>query len=178
MFSCLTLTHAKQKIIMEELIRRLDKPNIRVETRKKVPQVLDWVNYMEKQNIQELLDKNKEYGLRTGTKIGNYWFCCLDLDKRGWTKIFKSWQTYIKTFRGIHVYCLIGGKEPPKNSMLFYDFKRMGDLLSKGKQVVGVGSKHVSGITYELMKRGKWFMKLESIEELREKLGKWGIELK
>ena len=68
---------------MEELIKRLDKPNIRVKTKDKVPQVLDWVNYTEKQSIEELLSENGEYGLRTGTKIGNYWFCALDIDSRG-----------------------------------------------------------------------------------------------
>ncbi len=163
---------------MEELIKGLDKSYIRVKTKDKVPQILDWVNYTEKQSIADLLSENKEFGLRTGTKIGNYWFCALDLDKKGWTKLFKSWQSYIKTFRGIHVYCLIGGKEPPSNGILYYQGKRIGDLLSKGKQVVGVGSKHVSGIIYQLVKNGKWFMKLENIEELREKLGKWGIELR
>ena len=178
MFSCYVNTHARENILMEELIKRLDKPNIRVKTKDKVPQVLDWVNYIEKQSIQELLKENGEYGLRTGNKIGNYWFCCLDLDKRGWTAIFKSWQSYIKTFRGIHVYCLIGGEEPPSNSILYYQGKRIGDLLSKGKQVIGVGSRHVSGITYQLVKNGKWFMKFESVEELREKLGKWGVELR
>jgi hypothetical protein len=54
---------------MEELMGRLDKPYIRVETKDKVPQVLDWVNYTEKQSIWELLSKNGEYGLRTGTEI-------------------------------------------------------------------------------------------------------------
>lgn len=163
---------------MEELIKRLDKPNIRVETKKKVPRILDWVNYQEKRSIEELLKENGEYGLRTGTKIGNYWFCCLDLDKQGWTKIFRSWQSYIKTFRGIHVYCLIGEKEPPSNGILYYQGKRVGDLLGKGKQVIGMGSKHVSGITYQLVKNGKWFMKLESVEELREKLREYEIELR
>ena len=163
---------------MEELIKRLDKPNIRVETRRKVPQALDWVNYQEKQSIEELLSENGEFGLRTGTKLGNYWFCCLDVDKQGWTKIFKSWQSYIRTFRGIHVYLLIREKEPPNNSILFFQGKRMGDLLSKGKQVVGVGSKHVRGITYELVKNGKWFMKLKNIEELKERLRKYEIKLR
>ena len=68
---------------MEELIKRLDKPNIRVKTKDKVPKMLDWVNYTERQRIWELLSENGEYGLRTGTKLGNYWFCCLDLDSRG-----------------------------------------------------------------------------------------------
>lgn len=68
---------------MKELVRQLDKSNIRVKTKDKVPQILDWVNYQEKQSIEELLNENGEYGLRTGTKIGNYWFCALDIDKRG-----------------------------------------------------------------------------------------------
>ena len=68
---------------MEELMKRLDKSYIRVETRGKVPQILDWVNYQEKRNINQLLEENGEYGLRTGTKIGNYWFCALDIDYRG-----------------------------------------------------------------------------------------------
>jgi hypothetical protein len=142
---------------MEGLVKRLDKAFIRVKTKDKVPQVLDWVNYKEKQSIWELLSKNGEYGLRTGTKLGNYWFCALDIDQRGWTKIFKSWQSYVKTFRGIHVYLLIKEKEPPKNSMLFYRGKRIGDLFGKGRQVIGVGSKHASGIIYELVKNGRWF---------------------
>src|SRR5215217_2883552 len=75
--------HTRRKLIMEELIKRLDKPNIRVKTKDKVPKMLDWVNYTERQRIWELLSENGEYGLRTGTKLGNYWFCCLDLDKRG-----------------------------------------------------------------------------------------------
>jgi hypothetical protein len=61
----------------------------------------------------------------------------------------------VKTKRGIHVYFLVRGKEPPKNSILYYQNKRIGDLLSKGKQVIGIGSNHVSGIIYELVKRGK-----------------------
>jgi len=59
----------------------------------------------------------------------------------------------VKTKRGIHVYFLI--KKLPKNSILYYQNKRIGDLLGKGKQVIGIGSNHVSGITYELVKRGK-----------------------
>jgi hypothetical protein len=52
---------------------------------------------------------------------------------------------------------LIKGEEVPKNSRLFYLYQdeRIGDLLSKGRQVVGVGSKHVSGITYDLVKNGR-----------------------
>ena len=153
-------------------MERLDKPYVRVETKDKVPQVLDWVNYTEKQSIQELLSENGEYGLRTGTKIGNYWFCCLDLDSRGWVKICK-YLSYVKTKRGIHVYLLIKGKEPPKNYMLFYQGKKIGSFLGKGRQVIGVGS-----INKKLVKRGKWFWKFESVEELKERLKKHEIELR
>jgi len=68
---------------MELLLKELDKAHIRVKTKDKVPQVLDWVNYTEKQNIEELLNENGEYGLRTGTKVGNYYFCVLDIDQKG-----------------------------------------------------------------------------------------------
>ena len=115
--------------------------------------------------------------MRTGTKLGNYWFCCLDIDKQGWVKVCE-YLSYVKTKRGIHIYLLIKSKEPPQNSMLYYQGERIGDFLSKGKQVIGVGSKHVSGITYDLVKRGKWFWKFESIKELKEKLKKYGIELR
>lgn len=159
---------------MELLLKELDKAYIRVKTKRKVPQILDWVNCKEKQSIQELLSENGEYGLRTGTKIGNYWFCVLDIDYRGWTWLIKNtWVSYIRTFRGIHIYLLIKGEEPPKNSMLFCQVKRIGSFLSKGRQVVGVGS-----VNKELVKRGKWFWKFESVEELKERLKKFEIELR
>jgi len=57
--------------------------------------------------------------------------------------------------------------------IIFADFfikKKDRDFLGKGKQVIWVGSKHASGVVYQLIKNGKWFMKLESVEVLREKL--------
>ena len=80
----LTLAHMQgEKKLMEILLKELDKDYIRVKTKDKVPQVLDWVNCQEKRSIQELLSENGEFGLRTGTKLGNYWFCALDIDYRG-----------------------------------------------------------------------------------------------
>ncbi len=173
MFSCWN-TYIQDTKQMEPLLKELDKAYIRVKTKDKVPQILDWVNYTEKQSIEELIKENGEFGLRTGTKIGNYWFCALDLDKKGWTKLFKSWQSYIKTLRGIHVYLKIKNQgESPRNGILYYDGEKIGSFLSKGRQVVGVGS-----INKELVKRGKWFWKLESIEELKERLKKYEIELR
>jgi len=160
---------------MELLLKELNKAYIRVKTKDKVPQILDWINYQEKQSIQELLNENKEFGLRTGTRIGNYWFCVLDIDYRGWTWLIKNvWVSYIRTLRGIHIYLKIKNQgEPPSNGFLYYQGKKIGSFLSKGRQVVGVGS-----VNKELVKRGKWFWKLEGIEELKEKLKKFEIELR
>jgi len=58
--------------------------------------------------------------------------------------------SYVKTKKGIHVYCLIRGEEPPKNSVLFYQGERMGSFLSKGRQAIGVGS-----VDKKLIQRGK-----------------------
>jgi len=173
--SPLTLTHIQDTKQMEPLLKELDKAYIRVKTKDKVPQILDWVNYTEKQSIEELIKENGEFGLRTGTKIGNYWFCALDIDYRGWTDLIKNvWISYIKTSRGIHVYLKIKNQgESPRNGILYYDGEKIGSFLSKGRQVVGVGS-----INKELVKRGKWFWKLESIEELKERLKKYEIELR
>ena len=44
--------------------------------------------------------------------------------------------------------------------------------------MVGVGSKHASGVVYQSIKNGKWFMKLESVGVLRQKLNGWDIELR
>lgn len=152
---------------MELLLKELDKAYIRVKTKDKIPQMLDWVNYQEKQSIQELLSENGEYGLRTGTKIGNYYFCVLDVDYWGWTWLIKDvWISYIRTLRGIHVYLKIKNQgEPPNNSFLYYRGKKIGSFLSKGRQIVGVSS-----VNKKLAKRGKWFWKFENVEELKEKL--------
>jgi hypothetical protein len=56
---------------------------------------------------------------------------------------------YIKTNKGIHYYLLI--KELPNNFILTNRTgKRIGELHSLGKQVVGIGSIHQSGIRYSL----------------------------
>ena len=159
----------------------MDRADIRlaIPLRGKYPEgVVDWVNCQEKRTIEELLIIGN-LGLRTGIKVGNYYFCVLDLDGRGWTRLVRQQRvSYVKTSKGIHIYLLIKSEKIPPNAVLFYQGKRIGDFLSKGKQVVGVGSTHETGITYELVQRGKWFWKLESMEELRGKLGKYEIELR
>jgi hypothetical protein len=59
---------------MEELLRRLDRADIRlcIPLEGKYPEgVIDWVNYQEKRSIKELLAIGN-LGLRTGVKVGNY----------------------------------------------------------------------------------------------------------
>lgn len=166
---------------MEELLKRLDREDIRlsIPLKGKYPEgVVDWVNCQEQRTIEELL-KAGNVGLRTGVKVGNYYFCVLDLDGRGWTRLISQQRvSYVKTAKGTHIYLLIKSEETPPNAVLYFQGERMGDFLSKGRQVVGVGSTHETGFVYRLIKRGKWFMKLESIEELEKKLGDWGIELR
>ncbi len=166
---------------MKELLRRLDRKDIRlsIPLKGKYPEgVVDWVNYKEERTIRELLVVGN-VGLRTGVKVGNCYFCVLDLDGKGWTRILSSQRvSYIRTVKGIHIYLLIKEKETPRNRILYYRGERVGDFLSKGKQIVGVGSIHKEGIVYRLVKRGKWFWKLKSVEELKGKLEKWGIIFK
>lgn len=61
---------------------------------------------------------------------------------------------YIQTNKGIHLYCLIG--ELPANSFLFTTSqgtrqeKKIGELHSQGRFVIGVGSIHAQGTRYQL----------------------------
>jgi hypothetical protein len=76
--------------------------------------------------------------------------------------------------RGIHIYLKIKNQgEPPSNSILYYQGKKIGSFMSKGRQVIGVGS-----VNKKLVKRGKWFWKFEDIEELKERLKRFEIELR
>ena len=59
----------------------MDRADIRlaIPLRGKYPEgVVDWVNCQEKRTIEELLIIGN-LGLRTGIKVGNYYFCVLDL---------------------------------------------------------------------------------------------------
>ena len=165
-----------------ELLRRLDRKDIRlaIPLKGKYPEgVIDWVNYQEERTIRELLAVGN-VGLRTGAKVGNCFFCVLDLDGKGWTKLISQQRiSYIRTAKGIHIYLLIKSQgEPPSNGILYCQEKRIGDLLSKGRQAVGVGSTHETGFIYKLVKRGKWFWKFESVEELKRRLAEYGVDLR
>ena len=110
-------------------------------------------------SVEELLRRYQEYGIRTGTKLGNRYFEGVDIDigeklapslrKRfefNFELLAKKYQiSYIKTKRGYHVYCLF--EKLTLNETIYhldkYGNKRnIGSILSTGRQLQGVGSKN------------------------------------
>jgi len=79
--------------------------------------------------IEELLKLGLNYGLRTGKRIGNYYFCVLDFDKKGNYPKF-PFISYVKTYQGRHVYLKV--KELPPKCFLYYQGEKVGELQSKG----------------------------------------------
>jgi len=174
----------KLTITEKKLLKCLDRPRIRiriprlVHNQSKRPTIKNWPNFYEPLNISQILEKGYNWGIRCGKKVGNYYFVVIDLDDI-WAKERIKVNRYIQTAQGIHYYLLV--KELPNNSILTnQDSKRIGELHSLGKQVVGVGSLHQSEIRYSL--RGKnnspWFIKLESLKELEKFLAERSILLK
>lgn len=159
------------------LIKTFDRKDIRLETKEKACYKNDWPNILEESSISELLKRNGEYGVRGGKRIGNYWFFIIDIDKRGWTKICK-WNSYNRTSKGIHIYCLIKGERPISNFQILFNSIKIGDILSFGKQALGPASKHPDGSFYKFVKRGKWFKKFIDFVQLREWLATFDLILK
>ena len=154
----------------------LDKPHIRVAVKKnsKEPSLEDWINYHESRKINELL-KVGNYGLRTGKKLGNYYFCALDIDQHG-EQYYFSQISYIETQKGIHYYLLL--RNLPENIPLFYEGEKVGRLMSRGKQIVGSGSTHSAGIIYRFVEKEKVFLKFDDEQQLADYLNGYGIVLK
>ena len=125
-----------------------------------------------------MLELGYNWGIRCGKQVGNYYFVVIDLDDV-WAKARMKVDRYIQTTKGLHYYLLI--KELPTNSILTNQVgQRIGELHSLGKQVVGIGSVHQSGVRYSL--RGKnnspWFIKLATVAELEKFLAEREIYLK
>ncbi len=122
-----------------------------------------------------MLEAGYNWGVRTGKKIGNYYFIVIDLDDL-WAKERIQVNRYIQTGNGVHCYILL--KELPPNLILTdQNGNRIGELHSLGKQVVGIGSIHQSGIRYSLKGKNNspWFIKLETLAELEQFLKERGI---
>jgi len=175
----------------KNLMKILAKDYILLPTKNKEPLVKNWNKYdldyyKEKRTIEQLLTLNGEYSLRTGKLLmGGYYFIVIDLDIIWNQKTIGNFR-YVETPKGIHRYLLV--KELPKSCFLVNkDGDKIGDLLSVGKYVVGMGSKHKSGV-YSLRGRNgiKLFFQIENLKELQEFLkvrnifttpwGKTGIE--
>jgi hypothetical protein len=175
------MNQTKLTITERKLIKIFDRPSIRIriarsETNQgKYPLILDWPNFYEPWTIEQILELGYNWGIRCGKQVGNYYFVVIDLDDL-WAKERLKVNRYVKTANGIHVYCLI--KELVSNLILVnQQQKRLGELQSLGKQVVGIGSTHQSGVRYSL--RGKnnspWFLKFENLKDLENFLNERGI---
>jgi len=158
-------------------LKIFNKKHILLPTKHKKPLVKGWNNYyQEKRTIEQLLTLNNEYSLRTGIKVTNdYYFVALDLDDE-WAQERIKDTRYILTNKGIHRYFLI--KELPKSCFLLNKYGRgIGELHSKGRFVVGIGSIHQLGTRYSLKGRSniKFSLKFEKLTELQEYLAERNI---
>jgi len=75
-------------------LRLFDKDYLRLPTKNKKPLVKNWTgfDYREKQTINQLLEKNDEYGIRTGYKINDEYFLNVFIfQKRGNKEILYSY---------------------------------------------------------------------------------------
>jgi hypothetical protein len=77
-------------------------------------------------------------------------------------------ERYTETNKGLHYYLLI--KELPKSCFLVNKFgDKIGEIHSKGRQIVGIGSIHEKGTRYTLKGRVsvKFQLKFETLSELQ-----------
>lgn len=150
-------------------LRILARKHILLPTKHKKPLVKNWNKYYpEYRSIEKLLEINQEYSLRTGTGIRDYYFIAIDLDDL-WAKERIRDSRYIETNKGVHRYLLI--KELPKSCWLVnQNGDKIGEIHSKGRFVVGIGSIHEKGTRYSLKGRvnQKWCLKFEKLTELQE----------
>ena len=175
------MNHTKLTLTEQKLLKCLDRPRIRIKiprleiNQSKRPTVTNWPNFYEPWTIEQILNQGYNWGIRTGKQVGNYYFAVIDLDDL-WAKERIKTSRYIQTANGIHYYLLI--KELPPNSILTTQTgKRIGELHSLGKQLVGIGSIHQSGIRYSLKGKNNspWFLKFANLKELENFLNERGI---
>ncbi|RHZ36128.1 hypothetical protein [endosymbiont GvMRE of Glomus versiforme] len=168
--------------------KALDRKDIRVLTKGKVPQRKGWPWIYEKLTAEELLKKYGEWGTRTGKRIGNKWYVIADLDLRGLTQplcqhldknflLMKKRQgiKHIRTKRGYHDIFLLD--ELPPNGAIYHTDKfgvrrKIGDILAVGRQAQALGS-----IDKEEAGEGKWAWQAKNIQEISEIWGKYFLEI-
>ena len=172
------MTDNQLTVTETKYLRILAKKHILLPTKNKKPLVAGWNKYYaEYRSIEQLLTLNQEYSLRTGTPLGNYYFIVIDLDDL-WAKerIKTNWM--VETNKGIHRYFLV--RELPKSCWLVSGEtgEPIGELHSKGRFIVGIGSIHEQGTRYSLRGRvnQKWTFKMESLKELQDFLNERNIK--
>ncbi len=163
------------------MIKQLDRKDIRLAvSQNKKPLFEHWTdpNYKEEKTIGQLLTENGCYGLRTGKQIGNYYFCVLDFDyNQTFLEFLARFKfSWVRTARGAHVYLLM--KKLPANSRIFSQGEKIGDLLSDGRQVIGIGSLHANGSQYVFNENGEYFWKLTDLADLKKALASCGLEIR
>ena len=146
-------------------------------------------HYQQPRTIEQLLNENGEYGIRTGDKInedyflnvlifqkGNgqaFWFSNVNLEKTAFKDI-----SFIDTGTTYHYYLLI--KEFIPYSVKLYPrgwrIPTCGIVFARGKQVIGLGS-YVDGVHYELSKRKQDWLVFDTIVELKQFLKEQGVNL-
>lgn len=159
--------------------KALDRKDVRVLTKGKVPQRKNWPSVLEKLNAEELLKKYGEWGTRTGKRVGNKWHVRLDVDlvdlpfavkntlDRGFNLLLNRQKImFIKTKKGYHVILLLD--ELPPNGAVYHTDKfgirrKVGDILSAGRQ-----SQHLGSPDKEPAGQGKWAWQAKSIEVIAE----------
>lgn len=143
----------------------------------KWPLIENWTTYYsEPLTISRMLEQGFNYGIRTGKPIGNYFNLVLDLDDL-WAKIRIQDSRYVETNQGIHRYLLI--KELPKSCWLVNKYgDHIGELHSKGRFVVGIGSIHEKGTRYSLKGRTnvKFSLHFETLREFQAFLNERDIK--
>jgi len=185
----------KTKLTNTEIkyLKIFDRRDIRIriaresKNKSKYPLIENWtVYYSEPWTISQMLENGFNYGIRTGRPIGNYFNVVIDLDDI-WAKERMKVDRYVETNQGLHHYLLL--KELPKSCWLVNQHgDKIGEIHSRGRQVVGIGSIHELGTRYSLKGRVnvKFRLKFEKLTELQEFLrernifttpwGKTGIE--
>jgi len=152
-------------------LKMFDRRDIRIRILwpEKRPHILNWTTYYsEPWTINQMLAKGFNYGIRTGRPIGNYFNIVIDLDDL-WAKERIKNSRYIETNKGLRRYILI--KELPRSCWLVNkNGDQIGELHSRGRQVVGIGSIHEKGTRYSLRGRinVKFSLHFATLRELQD----------
>lgn len=172
------MSNPKQELTITEkrYLKMFDRRDIRIRIAREIrnhskwPLIENWTTYYsEPWTISQMLEKGFNYGIRCGRPIGNYFNVVIDLDDL-WAKDRIKVSRYVETNKGIHRYILI--KELPRSCWLVSGEtgEHIGEIHSKGRFIVGIGSIHEKGTRYSLKGKAnvKFSLQFETLQELQE----------